>query len=332
MSDAGGRAPAREGGAVVTVTPNPALDWTLTIPGFAAGAVNRVTAQRTRAGGKGVNVAARLAAHGHRVAATGFLGRDNAAPFEALLADLGIEDRFVRVDGATRVGIKIVDPDGGGTTDVNFPGLAPDDTELLALDDTLAALGATGVRWAVLAGSLPPGVPPTFHADAARVLRAAGCRVAVDTSGDALRHAVEAGPHVVKPNVHELESLVGEPLPTRAAVLGAARELLRRGVELAVVSMGAEGALFVRDGEAVLAVPPRVAVGSTVGAGDAMVAGTVSGLLRGLSLGETARLATAFSVAAIALGSDGERDPVAWVADVRGRVLVEDAVAGAWGG
>ena len=319
----GGGATAGDGVEVVTVTPNPALDWTLTIPGFTAGAVNRVTAQRTRAGGKGVNVAARLAAHGHRVAATGFLGRDNAAPFEALLGDLGIEDRFVRLDGATRVGIKIVDPDGAETTDVNFPGLAPDDTELLALDDTLAALGAAGARWAVLAGSLPPGVPATFYADATRALREAGCRVALDTSGDALRHAIDARPQLVKPNVHELEALVGTPLPTRDLVIAAARDLVRRGVELVVVSMGADGALFVREGEAVLAVPPTVAVGSTVGAGDAMVAGTVSGLLRGLPLGETAQLATAFSVAAIALGEAGEEDPVARVAAVRGRVRVE---------
>ena len=323
MSGPGTRAMAAERPEVVAVTPNPALDWTLTIPGFTAGAVDRVTAQRTRAGGKGVNVAARLAAHGHRVAATGFLGRDNAALFEALLADLGIEDRFVRLDGATRVGIKIVDPDGAETTDVNFPGLAPDDTELLALDDTLAALAAAGARWAVLAGSLPPGVPATFYADATRVLREAGCRVALDTSGDALRHAIDARPQLVKPNVHELEALVGTSLPTRELVLGAARELVRRGVALVVVSMGADGALFVREGEAVLAVPPAVAVGSTVGAGDAMVAGTVSGLLRGLSLGEVARLATAFSVAAIALGDGAAGDPVARVGALRERVTVE---------
>ena len=302
--DRAGASVDSEAPEVVTVTANPALDWTLTVPGFAAGAVNRVTTERRRAGGKGVNVAVRLAAHGHRVAATGFLGRENAAPFEALLGDCGVADHFVRLDGATRVGIKIVDPDGTGTTDVNFPGLAPDDTELLALHDRLAAFGAGGVRWAVLAGSLPPGVPASFYADATRALAAAGCQVAVDTSGEALRHAVDARPQLVKPNVHELEGLLGRSLPSREAVLAAARELVAGGVALVVVSMGADGALFVREGEAVLAVPPRVRVESTVGAGDAMVAGAVAGVLRGLPLGEVARLATAFSVAAIGVGAD----------------------------
>jgi 1-phosphofructokinase len=290
----------------VTVTANPAIDWTLVVPGFAAGRVNRVQSERSHAAGKGVNVAAALAGHGVRAAATGFLGRDNAAPFEALFARAGIADRFVRVPGATRVGIKVADPAGGQTTDLNFPGLAPGAAEVRALLDVVAELAAGEPRpWVVLAGSLPPGVEPTVYRDLARALREAGCPVVVDASGEPLRHALDAAPRVVKPNVHELEALLGEPLPTPEAVLRAARALLARGVELAAVSMGEEGALFATEGAAVLAVPPRVEVRSTVGAGDAMVAGIVAGRLRGLALPELARLATAFSLDALT------RDPSA---------------------
>ncbi|HEU4455417.1 MAG TPA: PfkB family carbohydrate kinase, partial [Longimicrobium sp.] len=173
----------------VTVTPNPAIDWTLTVPGFAAGAVNRVAEQRSRAAGKGVNVAAALAAYGVRVAATGFLGDGNAAAFEALFAEAGIADRFVRVPGETRVGIKIVDPSRQETTDVNFPGLAPTSTDVDSLRARIMEM-AIGGAWFVLAGSLPPGVEPAIYRDLASTLKAAGCRVILDTSGDPLRHAL----------------------------------------------------------------------------------------------------------------------------------------------
>ncbi|HEX2203657.1 MAG TPA: 1-phosphofructokinase [Longimicrobium sp.] len=292
--------------AVVTVTPNPAIDWTLTVPDFAAGAVNRVAEQRSAAAGKGVNVAAALAAHGRRVAATGFLGTENAAPFEALFARAGIGDGFVRVPGETRVGVKIVDPARGETTDVNFPGLAPSADDVAALRERVAALAAACPgAWFVLAGSLPPGVDPALYRELTGRLRGAGARVALDTSGEPLRHALAARPHLVKPNADELAAITGRALPDVDAVAAAARELVAGGVELAVISMGARGAVFVRAGEAVLARPPRVPVGSTVGAGDAMVAGTVAALLAGLPLPEVARLASAFSLAALTRGAPG---------------------------
>lgn len=290
---------------VITVTPNPAIDWTLTIPGFTAGAVNRVEGQRRNAGGKGVNVAAALAAYGHRVAATGFLGDANAAIFADLFGRAGIADHFVRVPGETRVGIKILDPAAGETTDVNFPGLAPAREDVEALVRWLTEVGADSRPVVVLAGSVPPGVDAGIHADLLRLLKPLGCRVVLDTSGDPLRRALDEAPHVIKPNVHELEALVGRPLATVDEVVEAARGGLARGVELAVVSMGAEGAVFVRADRAVVAVPPRVTVGSTVGAGDAMVAGIVAALLADLDLPGMARLASAFSLATLTRAEPG---------------------------
>jgi 1-phosphofructokinase len=307
---------------VVTVTPNPAIDWTLTIPGFAAGAVNRVESQRRNAGGKGVNVAAALAAYGHHVAATGFLGDANAALFAELFGRMGIDDRFVRVPGETRVGIKILDPRAGETTDVNFPGLAPAPADVEALRRSLPKLAGDARPVVVLAGSVPPGVEPTIYRDLARDLASTGCRVVLDTSGEPLRHALDSAPHVVKPNVHELEALVGHTLSGVNAVVEAARGLLARGVGLAVVSMGAEGAVFARADRAVVAVPPRVTVGSTVGAGDAMVAGIVAALLADLDLPDMARLASAFSLATLTRAEPGpasrsEIDAAAGRIDVR---------------
>lgn len=305
---------------VLTVTLNPAIDRTVTISNFTAGAVNRVERVVQHPGGKGVNVAVTLADAGHRAAVTGFLGRENCASFEDLFARKTIGDRFVRIAGQTRVGIKIVDPAQGQTTDINFPGLAPAPADSAAL---LRVIEACEAPWAVLAGSLPEGVAPTIYRDLVAALRQRGRRVVIDTSGEPLRHALEAAPQIVKPNIHELEALLGERLPDTAAVVAAAGDLLARGVELVVVSMGREGALFVTADEVVRARPPAVEVKSTVGAGDAMVAGIVAAQLRGLPLAEAARLATAFSVEAISRIGAGLGDHAS-ISAAMSRVTVEE--------
>lgn len=282
----------------ITVTANPAVDQTIWVPGFRAGEVNRVVREQVTAGGKGVNVAAFLAAVGIPVLATGFLGRANAGLFEAFFEQNQISNEFVTVDGTTRTGIKIVDDVARATTDINFSGFHVDEDDLDALENTLADLVAPG-RWVILAGSLPAGAPATTYRRLIALVHERGGRVALDTSGPALREAMAARPDLVKPNREELEELSGRELPDREALTQAAADLARVGVGTVVVSLGADGALFARDGEAAFATPPPVRVASTVGAGDAMVAGTIASILRMLDLAETAALATAFSAVAI---------------------------------
>ncbi|RBP39174.1 fructose-1-phosphate kinase [Roseimicrobium gellanilyticum] len=287
---------------VVTLTLNPAVDCTVTIPGFAAGAVNRVRSMQHRAGGKGVNVALALAGMGHRVAVTGFLGEENRILFDQAFRESQVADYFVHLAGSTRVGIKIVDVEKNQTTDINFPGLMPPSNAMRLLRSGMEQLGAS---WFVLSGSLPEGMDVAIYQSLIRSLRQRGCKVALDTSGTPLRHALEAGPQIIKPNIEELSTLMGARLDTREQVATAARDILQQhGVELVVVSMGAEGALFVTANECLTAVPPTMEVRSTVGAGDAMVAGIISGALRGLSLADQARLATASSMRVLARNSN----------------------------
>lgn len=281
---------------VVTITLNPAIDRTLVIPDFAAGSVHRVESERRNAGGKGVNVAAALARAGHRVAVTGFLGRENTAVFEELFEAEAIHDSFLRIPGATRTGIKITDPVWQQTTDINFPGVVPSGADVAALRDSIQALSAD---WFVLAGSLPPGVDPAIYRDLTRMLKERGALVAVDASGEPLRLAVEAKPDLIKPNIHELEELVGHSVGAPSEVAAAAAELVRQGIGCVVVSLGADGACFATSEGSILAVPPAVEIRTTVGAGDAMVAGILSSSLRRRSVEETARMATAFSLRAI---------------------------------
>jgi 1-phosphofructokinase len=282
---------------VVTVTINPVVDQTLTIPNFAAGTVNRVQTSQLDPGGKGINVAHCLADFGQRSTVTGFLGTGNDEIFRRLFERKGIEDRFVRIPGETRIGVKISDAVLKQTTDINFPGLTPSPAAIEQFFAILRELASTH-EWFVLSGSIPAGVSAGIYGEMVKAL--AGKKTVLDTSGEGFRQAVAAGPWLIKPNVDELGEFVGEKLATRDAMIQVARELMKRhDITTVVVSMGKEGAIFIEGQETVWAVPPSVEVKSTVGAGDAMVAGIVAGKIRGLSLAECARLATAFSMTAI---------------------------------
>lgn len=289
---------------VVTITLNPAIDQTISIPHFTAGAVNRVAEYQSDPGGKGVNVASFLADYGLTVAVTGFLGNENDTLFREFFSRKGITDHFVRIAGATRIGIKIVDPLTHETTDVNFPGQTGTMEDVQALFQVLNEL-AYGADWFVFSGSIPSNMPATIYRDLIQAIKPGDKRVVLDTSGTGLREALVAGPSVVKPNIHELEELVGRALDTQPAIVEAAQDLSQRyAVGCVVVSMGKDGAIFVEGEEIVRAIPPAVEVKSTVGAGDAMVAGVVAGKIRGASLADCARLSTSFSVDAIShLGS-----------------------------
>jgi 1-phosphofructokinase len=282
---------------VVTVTINPAIDQTIAIPNFTAGAVNRVQSSQLDPGGKGINVASFLSDFGQPVTVTGFLGADNDEIFRHFFARKGIEDRCVRIAGQTRIGVKVSDEALRQTTDINFPGQMPSPADIEHLFDILREL-AISYEWFVLSGSIPAGVSAGVYREMVTML--SGRKVILDTSGEGFRQAVAAGPWLVKPNVDELGEFAGERLHTPAAIVQVARALVQRyGIASVVVSMGKEGAIFVEGEQTVWAVPPSVEVKSTVGAGDAMVAGIVAGKIRGLALDECARLATAFSTSAI---------------------------------
>ena len=205
---------------------------------------------------------------------------------------------FVRVPGTTRINAKLVETARGDTTDINLLAARPPPEALAELDRRVLALGAS-CAWCVLAGSVPAGVPPSVYAGMVARLRERGCAAAVDTSGAPLADAIGAAPDLVKPNRAELGQLVGASLPPLAELARAACDLRRRGPRYVVVSLGAEGALLTSDEGAWVARPPHVSVATTVGAGDALVAGLVATLLEGGTLADAARRATAFAPAKV---------------------------------
>lgn len=281
---------------IVTLTPNPSLDRTLEVDGLTRGEVLRCTGARVEAGGKGVNVARALTAHGVEATAVLPVGGAEGAHLERLLADGGYDVRTVPVTESTRTNISVVEPDGT-VTKLNAPGHRLDDDDVAALRKAVVA-ALDGATWVAGCGSLPPGAPTDFYAGLVAQVRDAGARVAVDTSGAPLRAVLDAGPDVVKPNDEELAAAVGRPLTTLGDVVDAAEELRGRGVGAVLVSLGRHGALLVDGDGARHADAPPVTPVSNVGAGDS----TLAGYLRRDGRGDDAlRSAVAFGTAAVQL-------------------------------
>lgn len=277
-------------GRVFTVSLNPAIDRTFWLDRLERGAVHIARGSHTEAGGKGVNVSSGLASLGVPVTVCGWLGGDNAGRFEEAFAQRGIDDALVRVPGSSRVNVKITDASRVETTSIDLPGiaLAPDALARAeaALHDSLDTRVAPG-DWCILNGSLPPGVDAGLWERLARRMSARGAKLVFDMGGDVLRQLLQrlgpdsgVFPEFIKPNRPELEALAQRPLPTLPDVLGAARSCMAQGVPRVLVSLGAQGAVGVSaEGAWHADAPTVVSLVTTVGAGDAMVAGTVAAML-----------------------------------------------------
>lgn len=283
---------------IVTVTLNPAIDQTVFLDGLAVGKVNRSRRHHRQAGGKGINVSSMLGDFGLSSVATGFLGKENSQVFAELFESKEICDEFVRIPGETRTGIKIVDTASRETTDINFPGFETTAGELHALEKKLGMLVRPG-RWFVLAGSLPAGMSLDFFGRILSLLQRGGAKIATDTSGEALKIAIDSGVDLVKPNEYELAEYLGHDLPDLTSRIEAALRLQREKTPHVVLSLGGEGAIFVSAENALKASAPPVQVVSTVGAGDSMLAGYLAGLVTGLGANDRAKLATAFAWSAL---------------------------------
>lgn len=283
---------------IFTVTLNPAIDKTVEIPSFELGKVNRIATLRTDVGGKGINVSKCLKALGASSVAAAFFGR--AAGDQALtyLKEIDIDTMSVRISYDTRTNTKIVDPELKINTDINEPGPVVSKEELNDLKEQIAARIKSG-DILVLAGSLPRGIDVTVYKDWIEYFSAKGVLVFLDADGDCFKEAIQAAPYLIKPNQDELGSLLGIALNNEEDIISAAKELLQKGIKKVVVSMGAEGALFISDQGIYRAHPLKVPVSSTVGAGDSMVAALAYCQLMGLNYENEIRLSMAMGAASV---------------------------------
>ena len=285
---------------IYTVTLNPALDKTLCIPGFAAGSVNRVKAQRLDAGGKGINVSKAIKALGGESRAYAPIGGQAGQTLKELVSALGIELLYTEIQGETRTNIKITDALTGQTTDINSPGPVLDTKSAETIYERVLALPSAGDT-VVLSGSLPEG----FGTDRLKALidglKLCGVSVLADLSGAALKAVAEAGPCLIKPNIFELSELADGRFNEINEIISCAKGLQARfGIDTVVVSMGENGLLTIAKSGVYRAFAPKVEVKSTVGAGDAVTGAFAYGLENNMSIKQITALAAAAGAAAVA--------------------------------
>ena len=300
---------------ITTLTPNPSLDRTVSLPGeLIRGGVNRLAGVTIEPGGKGLNVARVLVGAGQTV--TAVLPAASHDPLLRVLGAVaadGLRVRPVDVAGSARINTAVTEPDGT-TTKLNESGAGLSEAEIAAIEGALSEelrLASDGRSWAVLSGSLPPGAPVDWYVRLVGLLRPLGVRIAVDTS-DAPLAALAAGlpdcaPDLVKPNGEELAQLAGRGATDLedAAVAGdfgpvaeAAQVLVGLGIGTVLATLGPAGGVLVTGEGAWHATAPSVPVVSTVGAGDSSIAGYILADVRGGGQAECLRTAMAYGSAA----------------------------------
>jgi 1-phosphofructokinase len=287
---------------IITATLNPSLDRAMEIDALARGDVIRATATRFDPGGKGVNVSRALLANGVPTSAVLPCGGPDGAQLVTLLRAEGVDLVEVPIGGRTRSNITLAEPDGT-VTKVNEPGPTLSADEFEAVTRAVLAV-AESAAWVVVSGSLPPGLPVDAFVLMCDRLARSGARLAVDTTGPALRAAAEAGADLVKPNRRELADVVGTPLRSLGDVIEAADLVRRWGAGAVLASLGADGAVLVDAGGVHAGVSPVAAPRSSVGAGDALLAGFLAGSAAGAPA-----LAEALAWGAAAVSLPGSRMP-----------------------
>lgn len=292
---------------VATITLNTAYDLVGRLKRIELGEVNSVETLGLFPAGKGINVAKVLKDLGVQVAVGGFLGKDNVGDFEHLFQTQGLEDKFQRVAGKTRINVKITETEAD-VTDLNFLGYEINEADWRHFVESSLAY-CQQFDLVAVCGSLPRGVTPELFAQWLTLLHQAGIKVVLDTSNQALQAGLTAKPWLVKPNHRELEAWVGHALNSLDEIIAAGKKLQAQGIANVVISMGAEGSLWLSDNGIVQAQPPKCEnVVSTVGAGDSMVAGLIYGFIHHYSAADTLAFASAVSALAVSQSNVGVSD------------------------
>ncbi len=283
---------------ILTLTLNPAIDKTIIVSKFALGQVHRVSKSYLDPAGKGINVSRLADRMGCPSIAFGFLAGEMGLLNQRVLQEEGVQSHFVRVPGQTRLNVTVYDEDTATGTSFYDSGPTVEQVHLAKLEDDIKPW-FPACKVLVVAGSMPPGVPDSVYADYITLAHSTGTKTILDSDGQPMRLGIKARPYLIKPNLGEMERLVGRTLPDTSSVIDAAREVQAEGVEVVIVSMGAQGAICSYQDQVWRAIPPQVELRSTVGSGDSMVAGLAVSIARketvieGLRLGTAAGAATA---------------------------------------
>ncbi len=280
---------------VYTITLNPALDRNIWIKKVKYDDSNRIQKEERYAAGKGIDVSRVLTAFGVRNKALGFVGGFDGEEMEGRLLNEGISCNFTKISGETRTNIVVYDMEKKSQTIYSARGPEIMPYELMRMIQLVEKLENPEI--VIISGSLPPGVNPEIYYKIMEIARSKGSKIVLDTDGEALKKGIQISPDVIKPNVHELSRLSGQDLKNIQQIIQTAQHYCEQGIRTVLVSMGARGILLVGKDERYLAVPPKVEVVNTIGAGDSAIAGFVFGYVNGQTLQEALVYAVAAGTA-----------------------------------
>ncbi len=281
---------------ITTVCMNPSFDKTASVERLVVGEVNRLRNTRVDVGGKGVNVAIVLKRLGVPVECVGCLGERDRETFLRMIEKEGVSFEYLKVQGEVRTNLKLVDEKEKMITEFNEPGHRMEEGEL----DAFLALLAERARvseYVVLSGRLPVGCPDTAYQRCMQAV--SGKKCILDAAGEALLHGIKEKPFLIKPNLPEIESIMKKELRTLRGLRDAALFLMDYGAQNVVISMGKYGAMLVNSSSTFFSPALMVETRSTVGAGDAMIGGILTGLSRGKTLVDSFRYGVAAGAASV---------------------------------
>jgi len=283
---------------IATITLNPSLDEFIMVHGLVLEETNRWVRRQRYAGGKGIDVSRAIHEMGGVSIAYGFIGGTNGRLVEILLDEEGVLFSFTPIQQETRANFIIADTKTAQQTIIGAPGPHISKGEFERFLRKMVKIHPSP-KLLVASGSVPPGVPATVYHQIIKKSKEFGVMTILDSAGQWLREGVKAKPYLIKPNVHEAETLLERELPTEEAIIKAALDLLRTGIEVVVISRGKEGIIVATKGSIIKAVPPPIKVRSAVGAGDCTIAGLALKLAYEEPLIEACRLAVAMGTAAV---------------------------------
>lgn len=282
---------------ILTVTLNAAIDKRYVVKEFQAGEVNRVAECTYTPGGKGLNVSKPASIAGAEVVATGFAGGHAGNYIVDSLKPFGIKSEFYHMEAESRSCINIWDEKNHVQTEFLEPGFTVSEEDFEGFCEKFKTL-VPKADVVAMSGSVPKGLDGTAYQKLVSIVKEAGKKVILDTSGKLLEMGIEAKPTMVKPNIDEIRMLTRSHCDTREELIEAGKKIHEAGIEIVVISLGADGSLLICADGVYQAIVPRIDAVNTVGCGDSMIAGFALGFERRLSVQETLRLASAISASA----------------------------------
>lgn len=283
---------------VGTITLNPSIDQHILVRRLVKDDANRALWVGRYPGGKGINVSKVVVELGGQTHAYALVGGFSGEFLKKLVGDLNIPLTTLSINGETRINTILTDVADHTQTRVSAPGPKAVQKDLDRFLEKLLSVRPKPDFWA-FGGSLSTGMPSRTYEKFIRALQRNGTPCILDTDNEALKFGIRAKPFLIKPNEYEMQRLCGKTLRTREDYLKAAGFLVRTGIRIVIVSLGARGALFVTEKDSFQVFTPKVAVKSKVGAGDSLIGGFVLGLCRGMSLRKAACLGVAASTSAV---------------------------------